>query len=154
MKAKNLLSTDHLAQAVKLTPLVSIDLVVEDPGGRILLGLRKNRPAQGYWFVPGGRVLKDEPLGEAFLRLTRVELGAAIPINRGDFLGVFEHFYPDNFLNRDFSTHYVVLGYRIKLSKQLQSLPDEQHGDYRWFSPGELRNHDRVHENTKAYFLS
>jgi colanic acid biosynthesis protein WcaH len=38
----------------------SIDLVVRDNQNRILVGERINRPAQGYWFVPGGRVYKNE----------------------------------------------------------------------------------------------
>lgn len=48
------------------TPLVSIDLVIENTQGEILLGERKNRPAQGYWFVPGGRILKNESLAVIF----------------------------------------------------------------------------------------
>lgn len=57
------------------TPLVSIDLVVENSAGEILLGQRLNRPAQGFWFVPGGRIQKSESLDAAFRRLTRGELG-------------------------------------------------------------------------------
>jgi len=37
------------------TPLVSIDLIVHDRQRRVLLGWRRNWPAQGCWFVPGGR---------------------------------------------------------------------------------------------------
>ena len=29
------------------------------------MGQRTNEPARGSWFVPGGRILKDEPLDEA-----------------------------------------------------------------------------------------
>ncbi|HJV21843.1 MAG TPA: NUDIX domain-containing protein, partial [Holophagaceae bacterium] len=47
-------------------PLVSLDLIVRDPGGRVLVGRRRNRPAQGWWFVPGGRVGKGERLDDAF----------------------------------------------------------------------------------------
>jgi colanic acid biosynthesis protein WcaH len=53
---------------VESTPLVSIDLVVRAPDKKILLGKRVNRPAQGYWFVPGGRVLKDESVKLTFKR--------------------------------------------------------------------------------------
>jgi colanic acid biosynthesis protein WcaH len=35
---------------------VSIDLIVRDADGRVLLGLRNNRPARDWWFVPGGIV--------------------------------------------------------------------------------------------------
>ena len=47
------------------SPLVSIDLVVLDREGNVLLGERLNRPAQGYWFVPGGRITKNESLADA-----------------------------------------------------------------------------------------
>jgi len=60
---------------VATTPLVSIDLLVRDTEGNILLGKRVNRPAQGDWFVPGGRVLKDEPIEQAYTRLLKIELG-------------------------------------------------------------------------------
>ena len=48
------LSREEFLKVVENTPLVSIDLIVQDPQGRILVGYRKNRPAQNTWFVPGG----------------------------------------------------------------------------------------------------
>ncbi|KDS03655.1 glycosyl transferase in colanic acid biosynthesis [Salmonella enterica subsp. enterica serovar Heidelberg str. RI-11-014316] len=39
---------------VRATPLISLDFIVENGQGEILLGQRLNRPAQGYWFVAGG----------------------------------------------------------------------------------------------------
>jgi len=54
--------------------LFSIDLVVLDTQNRILVGERVNRPAQGYWFVPGGRVYKNEALMKAFERICLDEL--------------------------------------------------------------------------------
>jgi hypothetical protein len=42
-----------------LAPLVSIDLIIRDNADRVLLGLRNNEPAKGYFFVPGGIILKD-----------------------------------------------------------------------------------------------
>ena len=56
------------------TPLVSIALVVRAPEKKILLVKRVNRPAQGYWFVPGGRILKDESVKLTFKKLLDVEL--------------------------------------------------------------------------------
>lgn len=66
---------EDFATVVRSTPLISIDLIVENTPGEFLLGKRLNRPAQGYWFVPGGRVQKDEPLHVAFERLTETEPG-------------------------------------------------------------------------------
>ncbi|WP_188925660.1 NUDIX domain-containing protein [Shewanella algicola] len=60
---------------IENTPLVSIDFVVYNQKGEVLLGKRNNRPAQGGWFVPGGRIKKDELMSAAFKRLAKNELG-------------------------------------------------------------------------------
>ncbi len=38
---------------VRSAPLVSVDMIVRDRDDRVLLGLRANQPARGWWFVPG-----------------------------------------------------------------------------------------------------
>ncbi|MFM9587755.1 NUDIX domain-containing protein, partial [Streptomyces caniscabiei] len=76
---------------------------------QVLLGRRTNRPAKGYWFVPGGRIYKDETFDQAFRRLTKIELGQEYSMETSQFLGPYQHLYTDNFSGSDFSTHYVVL---------------------------------------------
>ncbi|EKO3611302.1 GDP-mannose mannosyl hydrolase [Vibrio metschnikovii] len=137
---------------VASTPLVSIDLIIRNSCNQVLLGLRTNRPAQGFWFVPGGRIGKDETFEQAFLRLTQLELGYPISLNDASFLGPYQHLYSDNFSGTDFSTHYVVLGYQLMLDLDLQTLPVEQHQNYQWWDEQELLNSEQVHRNTKAYF--
>lgn len=138
---------------VSSTPLVSIDLIVRNPMGQILLGVRENRPAQGYWFVPGGRIFKDETFSKAFKRLTLAELGVTSCIDDARFIGVYQHFYSDNFSLEEFSTHYVVLGYEFSLNLETKNLPEEQHQQYQWWDEAELLASNLVHDNTKAYFL-
>ncbi|HVL76288.1 MAG TPA: NUDIX domain-containing protein, partial [Noviherbaspirillum sp.] len=60
---------DTFGRIVAATPLVSIDLVLTNERGQVLLGYRSNRPAQHCWFVPGGRIRKDESLEEAWGRI-------------------------------------------------------------------------------------
>lgn len=55
---------------------------MENTQGQVLLGQRLNRPAQGYWFVPGGRIHKDETMTQAFARLTKEELGVELQTDR------------------------------------------------------------------------
>lgn len=148
------LSQEDFATVVRSTPLISIDLIVENERGENLLGRRTNRPAQGYWFVPGGRVLKDEALESAFERLTQAELGLRLPMAAGQFYGVWQHFYDDNFSGTDFTTHYVVLGFHLRVNQADLRLPDAQHDDYRWLTPDALLASDRVHDNSRAYFLA
>lgn len=148
------LSQEDFATVVRSTPLISIDLIVENERGEFLLGKRTNRPAQGFWFVPGGRVQKDETLTDAFERLTLAELGLQLPMAAGQFYGVWQHFYDDNFSGTGFTTHYIVLGFRLKVSEADLRLPDFQHDDYRWQTPEVLLASDNVHDNSRAYFLA
>ncbi|XYB84552.1 NUDIX domain-containing protein [Vibrio parahaemolyticus] len=64
-------------------------MVIENAQGQTLLGLRNNRPAQGFWFVPGGRVLKGESLKDAFLRLCQDEVGLEVNIEDAIPLGSY-----------------------------------------------------------------
>jgi len=65
----------HVLEIIEATPLVSIDLVIRNPSNKVLLGKRNNRPAMGYWFVPGGRIFKNETINQALKRISEVELG-------------------------------------------------------------------------------
>ncbi len=136
---------------VRNGPLVSIDLVVRDAEGRVLVGWRVNRPARDAWFVPGGRIYKDERIGPAFERVTAAELGRARDLSEARALGVFEHLYDDNGLDvPGVSTHYVVLAYELRADDVAP--PDAQHSSYRWMSVPELLADAAVHPNTRAYF--
>ncbi|RJT27305.1 GDP-mannose mannosyl hydrolase [Buttiauxella izardii] len=148
------LSAEDFSTVVRSTPLISIDLIVENQAGEFLLGLRTQRPAQNFWFVPGGRVQKDETLERAFARLTEAELGQRFTLSDGEFYGVWQHFYDDNFSGPEFSTHYVVLGFRLRVDAEKLQLPDAQHSDYRWLTPEQLLARDDVHDNSRAYFLA
>lgn len=132
------------------TPLVSIDLVVVR-SGMVLLGKRLNRPAQGFWFVPGGRVFKGERLQNAFRRLTLNELGVELLYESGRSLGIYEHFYNDSIFGEYPSTHYLAIGSLVHLEKPLVNLPKEQHESYRWWSIDEALASLKVHSYTKDY---
>lgn len=149
------LPAETFRTVVEATPLVSIDLVVQNTRREILLGERINRPAQGYWFVPGGRILKNEELDSAFRRLTLTELGRAFERQEAQLLGIYEHFYPDSVFGTapaEPDTHYVVVAYRIALPDgHVLAPPREQHGRYRWWPLAEVRTSAEVHDNTRAY---
>ena len=146
-----MLTNEDFLRIVDSTPLVSIDLILRNERGEILLGLRTNRPAQGLWFVPGGRIRKNERVNEALLRISRRELG--MEISQAKLLGVFDHLYPDNFLGApDVSTHYVVLGMEATWPVGANVQADDQHDEFKWWTVAEILASVAVHENTKAYF--
>ncbi|MEA3490572.1 MAG: NUDIX domain-containing protein [Campylobacterota bacterium] len=130
------------------TPLVSLDLVVKKDG-KVLLGQRCNRPAKGYWFTIGGRILKNEKIRDTIHRIARDELGTELT-NAAEFVGLFEHFYDDG-IYEGVSTHYVNLVYEAEVD-DLPALPDDQHDTYRWFGIDELLESENVHQYIKDIF--
>ena len=145
-----MLPLETFKTVIESTPLVSIDFIIRNNLGKILLGKRTNSPAQGYWFVPGGRILKDESFEHAFKRLIKAELGLSEVASK--FKGIYQHFYDDNFSEDTFTTHYVVLAYEISFNGELSSLPIEQHSGYQWFVERELLVNKNVHTHSKWYF--
>nr|WP_281047631.1 NUDIX domain-containing protein [Syntrophotalea carbinolica] len=116
------------------------------------MGLRTNVSAKGYWFVPGGRVYKNERLEEVLIRISLAELSRSLTLADCRFLGMYEHFYAYNACSEEFSTHYVVAAFSLKV-ETLESLPDQQHSEYCWFSTAEICGDPNVHAHTKDYFL-
>ncbi|SFH36121.1 GDP-mannose mannosyl hydrolase [Modicisalibacter xianhensis] len=149
------LSEQTFRTVIASSPLVSIDLVIRNREGRILLGRRLNRPAQEFWFVPGGRIQKNEPLDEAFLRITKYELGQSFTRRQARLMGVYEHFYPDSVFGPEGKapdTHYVVLGYTMFLPDEFNLVPPAlQHSDYRWWRRDEMLVSPEVHQYAQDY---
>lgn len=149
------LSDETFKSVIQHTPLISIDLIVRNEQGEVLLGKRVNAPAKGYWFVPGGRVRKNETLDDAFVRLVREELGIESGMTRADakFLGVFEHFYDDCVFGDEASTHYLVLAYNINNMRDNFILnASNQHSRYTWESNYFDKNN--IHKYSCKYFES
>lgn len=151
MQGVPVLNDPDFLRIVAATPLVSIDLILRNARDEILLGRRTNRPAQGRWFVPGGRIRKDERVPEALRRISRREVG--LELREAKLLGVFDHLYPDNFAGAPgISTHYVVLGMEARWPEDVAPIADAQHEALKWWGEDELLASPDVHENTKAYF--
>ena len=147
----NFLDKDTFSTVIENATLISIDLVVKNCDDKILLGQRVNKPAKNSWFVPGGRIYKDESIEQAFQRITKDEIGKAYDILNAKFKGVYQHFYDDNVFNDNFSTHYIVLGFELVIKEEL-SLGTIQHDKYKWFTQEELLNNKDVYTYVKDYF--
>jgi colanic acid biosynthesis protein WcaH len=115
---------EEWATVVRHVPIVSVDLVVETDEG-IVLGKRRNEPAEGEWFVPGGRVHKHERLQEAVHRVAGEELGVAVTIERR--LGVYEHRYDTADVPDGGGKHYVPVGYHVSVAHDADLRTDDQH---------------------------
>lgn len=144
------LSTEDYRKTVQAMPVVSVDLIVSDETERVLLGKRKNRPAAGSWFVPGGRLLKGEDIANAVRRISAQELNEEM--RHAEVLGVCHQRYPDNFADDSFDSHYVTFFVSVPVRSWLCLCPDDQHEEFRWWSVQDLLEAEDVHEVTKNYF--
>jgi colanic acid biosynthesis protein WcaH len=147
----NHLDDDLFHKVIQATPLIAVDLVFYTDQ-KILLGKRTNKPAQGYWFVPGGRIYKDDTIERAIERVALKETGSVVKASEQQFLGVYEHHYPDNvFGDPDFGTYYVVLAYLIGLAETSPITGDDQHDELQWWRMDDAVDSDLVHDYTKIY---
>jgi colanic acid biosynthesis protein WcaH len=154
------LSTQTFTDACAALPLVSIDLMITRPGtdgAQLLLGLRNNRPAQGWWFTPGGRIRKGEALELAMHRIAADELRIALPLlQRAVLLGAWDHFYDDSAFSETVSTHYVNLAYAIEidateaLAIDAPSGPSSQHERWQWMPLRQAAQDPAVHRNVQV----
>ncbi len=140
------------------TPLISIDLCILDKK-KILLGKRKNSPAKNFYFVPGGRIRKNEIINFALSRILEDEIGHRFIDNniQKQLIGIYEHFYNDNFLgNNKFKTHYIVLAFLIRMD-QIEKILDvpsqkDQHSNYIWYDLENKSIKDiEIHKYTYSY---
>jgi colanic acid biosynthesis protein WcaH len=150
--SSRLLSRADLGVVVRLVPLISIDLIIRNSTNQVLLGFRENEPAKGFYFVPGGRILKNERLRDAFVRILRNEINYSGSFDEARPLGVYEHFYGTNYFGEpDYGTHYVVLAYEIGLKDTSGLRIDSQHREFVWWNEPHLLASEQVHDYTKAY---
>lgn len=145
-----MISVDKFRTVIESTPLVAIDLIIK-MGDKYLLGKRKNKPAKGYYFTLGGRIMKDETLCDAAKRIILKETGFHMALDDLIFHGIYEHHYPDSFVDDQVSTHYVVLAYHLNIDN-IENLPKDEHTKYQLWTQTELLDEPSVHPYVKAYF--
>lgn len=147
-----MLNEQDFKHLIKNAPLFAIDIVVLNEQSQILLGQRKNAPAKDYWFVPGGRVFKNESLEKAFKRISQSEIGTEVELTQAWLLGLYDHFYQDSVFGEETDTHYINATHLIKLTEaKMKNLPTEQHQSYRWQSINDIEQDDTVHQNSKVF---
>ena len=137
-------------QLIRMAPLVAMDVVLKDASGQVLLVERKDEPARGCYFVPGGRIRKNEKIAAAFRRIVMAELGLSIGFESAVLLGLYQHIYDTNrFEEEGTGTHYVVLAHEVLLPERPSLALDAPH---RWALPHDIAAMADVHPFTKAYF--
>ena len=120
----------------KKTTIVCVDLVVRH-GKKFLLVKRKNAPAKGEWFLPGGRVFKNEKLEEAAVRKSKEEIGLRGTVKK--FLGIGEHFEAGRF--RGIRGHVISFVFLLEPKNIKPVQLDLQSESFGWFSTIDKKLH-------------
>ncbi|MES2372507.1 MAG: NUDIX domain-containing protein [Bacteroidota bacterium] len=150
-----MLDSNSFKCILKNTNLFAFDLILQDQNDKILLGLRRNKPAKNFWFVPGGRVYKNEALIDGLKRILINETGLTIEdIFNVRIHGLYDHLYPDNFFeDASFNTHYIICCLKADIKSGKCIKKDEQHTGLSFFSPEQIQTDNTIHQFTKNYFL-
>lgn len=149
---KQKLPKSEFIKVVRNAPLVSIDLLIYNEKGDIGLGKRRNQPARGYYYFPGGRIYKDEKFEEAAGRILMEEIGVIrdqIPMT---VCGVNNWFFDTNFAGvRGVTTHYVALAIvvQVQSSEINNKFVNEQHDHFLWITEDHALEVPMVHDDVK-----
>jgi len=123
----------------RISPLVNVDLLIQDDRGRTLLTWRSDRFFGPGWHVPGGIIRHKETAADRIRAVAKLELAASITFEPAPIL-VHESIRPDQ---RD-RAHAISLLYRCRLASDLNELSQ--------FTPGapvpdQWQWHERCPEN-------
>jgi colanic acid biosynthesis protein WcaH len=94
----------------RLTPLINVDLLIQDDNGRTLLTWRSDQFYGPGWHVPGGIIRFKETAADRIRMVAKGELGASVEWDAAPIL-VHESIVPDR---RD-RGHFISLLYRCRL---------------------------------------
>jgi colanic acid biosynthesis protein WcaH len=149
------LPLERFKQVVRDTVLVSLELLIVNEKQEILVGRRRNAPAKGYLFVPGGRICKGENPGAALARITREEIGVELCAQDAILYGVYHHVHDENYFGEPEigATEYVVIACLFSLDSSSAITPDTQHDGLHFIPISAIAHHPEIHELTKSYFV-
>lgn len=88
-----LIPAENYKAILQSVPVVCVDLLIKK-GDKYLLVKRKDEPLKGQYWVPGGRIMKDELAIEAAHRKLEQETG--LKGNGFKFVGYYEDFYDES----------------------------------------------------------
>jgi len=109
-------------------PVACVDVAIVDHGS-VLLVKRKDAPARGAWWVPGGRVWKGEMLRETAARKAREEVG--IECHVGPIIHTAETIFPDGPGGIDVhSINACFFAYPV--APNAETRLDDHHAGHKW----------------------
>jgi ADP-ribose pyrophosphatase YjhB (NUDIX family) len=123
---------DSYQEAVRQLPIPCVDTFLFNPRNRsYFLVLRKDPPAKGVWWLPGGRLQKGENFFTCSIRKCKEEAG--LEVSAVKHLGCFATIFPDSMWStQTHSINTIVLS--ILNDKMQQPIIDNTCDNYKWVS--------------------
>jgi len=120
-------------------PITSVEAMIVK-GGALLLMKRKNSPAKGEWWLPGGMVRKGDTFEGTLLREVKEETGLDVGVVR--FVGVYNRIFPER--------HDITIVYLCGCKDQkAEVVMDSEHSEYRFFRELPERLHQYLLETIR-----
>ena len=113
----------------EVLPICCVDVVIFNKNKEFLLLKRRNEPVKGYWWIPGGRILKGELIEKAALRKAKEETGLDVKIKK--LLGAKETIFKKGIYGSAVHTVNIIFLAEVKNGKVKM---DSQSSEYKWFS--------------------
>jgi len=117
-------------QILENVPIACVDIAIV-ANGAVLLVKRKDPPARGQWWVPGGRIHKGEMMKDTAFRKAREEVG--IECHVGPIIHTAETIFLDGPGNSPVHSINSCFFLYPKDSEFVPTL-DDHHEDYNWVS--------------------
>ena len=125
-----ILAHDDYKNFLSKMPILCVDCFVVNDQGEYLLVKRRNDPLKGEYWVPGGRLHKNERLVDAVHRKMREEIGVDVEIIEN--VGFFEEFFQESEQSAEGGVHSISIVYLVKpLSFNIKL--DDQSSEWGWF---------------------
>lgn len=126
------------SKAHECLPIVCVDIVVVSDNKSILLIKRKQEPAKGQWWFPGGRLLKYEKPTEAVSRIMKSETN--LELAESASLGISETRFNADPFNHGSGTHTINFLYaaKPKMISLFNLILDDNHSEFNWVGPDEI----------------
>jgi ADP-ribose pyrophosphatase YjhB (NUDIX family) len=128
---------------LEVIPICCVDLVITY-NDKCLLVKRAEEPAKGQWWLPGGRIMKNEEIKYAALRKAWEEVG--LECEFVSELGVNECIFDEGPFGS--GVHTIGIVCLLKAKKDIVKL-DSTHTDYKWTDNID----DNLHKNIIPFLL-
>ncbi len=126
-------------------PIICVDCFVVNDQGEYLLVKRRNEPLKGEYWVPGGRLHKNEKLVDAVHRKMLEEIGVDVEIIKN--VGFYEEFFENTEQNAEGGVHSISIVYLVKpISYEIKL--DDQSAEWGWFVEVPTRLKDYCYINS------